>query len=199
MPQMGMFEHELKARQKILDVKQIARIQDVFTDDMHTYMVIETTKATSLQRTIDAFYEQHSESDILQILLKLACSIITQVASILRKMRQKGVVHRLLNLQSIKLRYSESKKDYKVAMLDDFDLGVALKSQHHKIQQQIQLDGGPSFIAPEVQRGDAHDYSADIWALGQVAYQILCAPGSVERPLESIDDESANWLPDVPD
>ena len=131
---LGIFEHELKARQKIIELKQIARLQDVFADEEHTYMVIETTKAPSLQTTIQAYHEQDGkQSDSLQSLFNLACSVITQVCSILRKLWSKGVVHRLINVQSIKLRYSQSKKDYKVTLLDDFDLGVALRSHHHKV------------------------------------------------------------------
>jgi serine/threonine protein kinase len=29
-------------------------------------------------------------------------------------------------------------------------------------------------FAPEIESGQAHDTAADIWALGQVCYQLLC-------------------------
>ena len=29
-------------------------------------------------------------------------------------------------------------------------------------------------FAPEIEKGQAHDTAADIWALGQVCYQLLC-------------------------
>lgn len=30
-------------------------------------------------------------------------------------------------------------------------------------------------FAPEIESGQAHDTAADIWALGQVCYQLLCS------------------------
>ena len=35
-------------------------------------------------------------------------------------------------------------------------------------------------MAPEIEAGELHDMAADIWALGQIAYQLLCCKGKVE-------------------
>ena len=29
-------------------------------------------------------------------------------------------------------------------------------------------------LAPEIEAGEPHDQSADVWALGQIAYKLIC-------------------------
>ena len=54
-------------------------------------------------------------------------------------------------------------------------------------------------LAPEVKEGQPHDFRADIWALGQVAYQIMSVPRDSYRPLGDVYATDAHWLAEVPD
>ena len=54
-------------------------------------------------------------------------------------------------------------------------------------------------LAPEIEAGAPHDFSADVWALGQVAYQIMSTPRDECRPLTDIYGRDAKWLEEVPD
>ena len=57
----------------------------------------------------------------------------------------------------------------------------------------------PSLLAPEIVAGAPHDFSADVWALGQVAYQIMSYPKDKTKPLTDIYARDAKWLEEVPD
>ena len=75
---------------------------------------------------------------------------------------------------------------------------MVLSESTLKVIQKLDLDGS-SLLAPEIPKGLPHDSSADIWALGQVAYLIMSVPRSKPRPLVNIYAEDAQWLDDVPD
>ena len=53
-------------------------------------------------------------------------------------------------------------------------------------------------LAPEIEEGSPHDFSADIWALGQVAYQIMSVPRDKYKPLKDVNARDAMWLEQVP-
>ena len=40
-----------------------------------------------------------------------------------------------------------------------------MKDKNCRVVQQVKLSN-PDFLAPEIENGEAHDYKADIWALG---------------------------------
>lgn len=45
-------------------------------------------------------------------------------------------------------------------------------------------------MAPEVKAGRGHDMSVDVWALGQMAYQLLCCP-TEDNVLTCLTEDSA--------
>lgn len=64
------------------------------------------------------------------------------------------------------------------------------------IKQQFNIEGFT--LAPEIQTGQAHGKSADIWALGQILYQMLSEPtDTCNRILQP--NEDAMWLVTVND
>ena len=86
------------------------------------------------------------------------------------------------------MRFKEPEHCWKLSELGDFDLAVLLAAKRSKVIQKIQTVG-PSLLAPEIVNGEPHDYKADIWALGQVANQILTRSSvRASYPLLNIQD-----------
>ena len=51
-------------------------------------------------------------------------------------------------------------------------------------------------VAPEITTGEAHDLAVDVWALGQIAYQLLCCPGSENiLTCQTIDNTTGEAIP----
>ena len=75
-----------------------------------------------------------------------------------------GIAHRKLTLDSIRMR---RKGDKAIAIIDGMDLAIQLAPAQQAIQS-FGLD-----LAPEIEAGEPHDKSADIWALGRMGQQLL--------------------------
>ena len=69
---------------------------------------------------------------------------------------------------------------------------------HTKVVQQFSSEGY-SLVAPEVQAGKPHDFSSDVWQLGQLFYQLATVPKSRgQLPTALTDDDNQTdhqWLP----
>ena len=50
-------------------------------------------------------------------------------------------------------------------------------------------------MAPEICEGKPHSFSADVWSLGQLAYQLLSVQGKKLRYL--VPGQEAHWTPRV--
>ena len=64
----------------------------------------------------------------------------------------------------------------KVHRVQGFDLAYCFepRSKCGIIRQQFDIDGYT--LAPEIEAGQPHGESADIWSLGQILYQMLSEP-----------------------
>lgn len=103
-----------------------------------------------------------------------------------------------MNLNSIKLRFSKNQQIYRLSKIDSFDLAIVLKNKTNKVVQCLpEVDS--NLLAPEIKEGQPHGFSSDIWALGQVAYQIMSVPRESYRPLRDVYAAYALWLAEVPD
>lgn len=63
-------------------------------------------------------------------------------------------------------------------LIGDLDIAHCLQKRL-KVTQIVHTSS--TKLAPEINAGQPHDQAADIWALGQIIYKLLCA----------IDDEEA--------
>ena len=62
----------------------------------------------------------------------------------------------------------------------------------HAVQQQFNLERN---VAPEIKIGEPHDLAVDVWALGQIAYQLLCCPDSDDiLTCQTIDSETGEAI-----
>ena len=92
---------------------------------------------------------------------------VAQIADGIRQLHRKGFVHRDLTLDTITVSKKKNKPAF--LMIDGLDLSICMRANEH-CQQTFRL-GRP--LAPEIESGEPHDCSADIWSLGQIAFHLL--------------------------
>ena len=66
-------------------------------------------------------------------LLNFACYTLASLCSTLARFEKHGVVHRQMNLDSIKLRFSKNQQIYRLSKIDSFDLAIVLKKKTTKV------------------------------------------------------------------
>jgi eukaryotic-like serine/threonine-protein kinase len=132
-----------------------------------------------------------------------AVRIARQIADALEAAHERGVVHRDLKPQNIKVKPDGNVKvlDFglaKAAMAaaDDADVSLTATTPIDRTREGTVL-GTTSYMSPEQSRGHAVDKRTDIWAFGCVLYEMLTG-----RPLfagETISDTLAAVLKQEPD
>src|SRR3954469_1425585 len=95
-----------------------------------------------------------------------AVSIIRQVAGALDHAHQAGVIHRDVKPPNILIS-----PDGKAKVVD---LGIATASERTQITAAGTVLGTPSYMAPEQLEGGKITKAVDIYALGAVAFELLC-------------------------
>lgn len=136
----------------------IIRLHEVFETPKDIYMVLELVKGGELfERIVDRGY--YSERD--------ASEAIRQICEALNYLHGRGVIHRDLKPENLLYADKEEKASLKIA---DFGLSKALYGE----EQTSTVCGTPGYCAPEVLRGDRYDSKIDMWAVGVIAYILLC-------------------------
>lgn len=79
----------------------------------------------------------------------------------------KGIVHRDLKPENILL----SSLDERTAVIKIADMGFARTVRANGMETSC---GTPSYVAPEVLRGERYGAAVDLWSLGVVMYILLC-------------------------
>lgn len=101
-----------------------------------------------------------------------ACDLVAQLADGLAAVHEAGVVHRDLKPENILLLRDPRGGDALVARLTDF--GIARSPAGPVLTRLDQLVGTPEYLAPELVEGGRATPAADIYALGVVAYELVC-------------------------
>ena len=83
------------------------------------------------------------------------------------RLHKKNIVHRDLRMETICVKEQKGRIKVKLSCLD---MAYCLKAGQ-KVTQTFDIG---RLLAPEIEAGLPHDVSADIWSLGQIAYQLLC-------------------------
>ena len=163
----------------------IVRYINHFNSNNNYHIVMEfcssgdLSKAIKYQRTLG---EQFSEYTVVTWCRQLAVG--------LSYMRMKGILHRDLKPANIFLTSS------KILKIGDFGVSRWLDPERGTADT---VCGSPSYMAPEVTRGERYDHRADLWSLGCVLYE-LCGlekafSGSLAHVMEALTRGHYNPLP----
>ena len=104
----------------------------------------------------------------------------------MQKLHDKTITHRNLSLDTIQVRMKNSKVSL---ILSAFDIAIQLKKGAMIAAERI---NSTSRLAPELESGTASsDMAVDIWALGQICYQLMCCCIPTENTTLQLEDQSA--------
>jgi eukaryotic-like serine/threonine-protein kinase len=101
--------------------------------------------------------------------IRRACDVLGQIADALDHIHRRGIVHGDVKADNILLApEATGARRRRIARLLDF--GLARRSGHGEDEQ---VNGSPHYLAPERAAGAPPSVSADIYALGVLAYAML--------------------------
>eukprot|EP01079_Euglenida_sp_SAG-EU17-18_P005436 gene5436-5443_t len=137
----------------------ITRLLDSFVDQdaQILYMITEHAEGSDLARLVRGRAQGAIPEDSVW-------NYLIQAAQGLNYLHQKGVVHRDIKPENLYLD-----KDDNIKISADFCLTEVQSPAGQTIKY-----GQPLYQAPEVVSQGMYDEMADVWALGCVAYQLMC-------------------------
>ncbi len=163
-PQLSSNEHIIaRFRQEALALARlshpnIVQVYDFIEGDEFFWIVIERVTGGELEDRLQA-----SKAIAQQEALRLTL----QMAEALACAHKQGVIHRDFKPANVLL---SSDGDVKIT-----DFGIAKLAQSSLHTQLNTVMGTPSHMSPEQANGDETDQRTDIYALGIILYQLLCA------------------------
>ncbi|XP_064292983.1 serine/threonine-protein kinase ULK3 [Plodia interpunctella] len=141
---------------KTLTHPHIVHMKEFTWDDKNIYIIMEYCCGGDLSKYIQR-YGRVPEKKVLYFL--------QQLASALKFLREKGVVHMDLKPHNLLLhKGSDGKYILKVA-----DFGFA---QHMSSEWSRSVRGSPLYMAPEMYSGE-YDARVDLWSVGVIMYECL--------------------------
>lgn len=146
----------------LLHMKQhcnIIQLHEIFETPSHIYMVLEFVEGGELfERIVERGY--YSEKD--------AADAVRQICDALAYIHKHKIIHR--DLKPENLLYANKKED-SALKIADFGLSKMLYGEQCNTAT---VCGTPGYCAPEVLKGNPYDTKVDMWAVGVIAYILLC-------------------------
>ena len=99
--------------------------------------------------------------------MPLLKNILKQVLSGLQYLHSKNIIHRDIKPQNILV--NRNKTIYKIT-----DFGICTKVEEKYFNIKRSCAGTPWYMAPEIILGEPYSFSADIWSLGCLAFELFC-------------------------
>ena len=81
-------------------------------------------------------------------------------------------------MDSIKVRMKDNNMSL---ILSSFDIAICLKKATPHFSDTVIAES--ICLAPELKTGQQSDMATDVWALGQLAFQLLCCPTKKDKVL----------------
>ncbi|MDH4317766.1 MAG: serine/threonine protein kinase, partial [Desulfobulbaceae bacterium] len=162
------FQQEVKLIAK-LEHPNILPVYDYGETDGLVYLVMRLVEGGSLSDLI------HGGK---KLPLPRVSQILTQIASALDHSHRNGIIHRDIKPGNILIDNSNN------CLLTDFGIAKVAEANSN-FTQTGHVVGTPSYISPELGRGDKIDQRSDVYSLGILLYQMLSGelPFNAETPL----------------
>jgi serine/threonine protein kinase len=168
----------------------IVRVFDFDSLDGRPYIIMELIDGISLETYLASLPAAGRRMPYAATI-----HIIGQLAEALDYAHAEGVLHRDIKPANVMLRNGGAKirpgeplpKDVQ-PVLTDFGLARLTFAPEHTAPGTVM--GTPAYMSPEQVEGGSVDERSDIYALGVLAYEMLCG----KRPFESQDDSAASTM-----
>ncbi len=168
-----LFDEPESVKRFVAEARAVAAIRhpgivDVFgfgrLPDNRTYLVMEWLQGSSLAARIERGKLDFEE----------ACDMLRQIARALEAAHVKGIIHRDLKPENVFVHHIDDEKpqckllDFGLAKVTNKEDGLVAKTRTG------QLLGTPLYMSPEQCKSKGVDQRTDIYALGCMAYEMLC-------------------------
>ena len=161
---------------------------DILEDQTSVSIILSKRGKLTLQDVVDSFDSTCPE--------ELAHSTIARLVKIMCRIHKSNVMHRNICPTAIGMAPTDGYGGFKVIKMGGFDFACCTLSCG-PIPSSVLSDKKRALMAPEIEAGLAHDASADVWSLGQLAYQLMSSEPSSQKPHYLIKGEPNAWLPEV--
>jgi serine/threonine protein kinase/tetratricopeptide (TPR) repeat protein len=156
---LQQFRQEARAASKvgsayICDVTDFGELSDG-----RVFFVMEYLDGQSLGRVL---------RQLSRVEATRAIPILRQVAKALGAAHDKGIVH--LDVKPDNVMLLEVGKRSDAVKVVDFGIAGLM----HQTAEEEEIAGTPEYIAPERASGHGYDHRSDVYALGVMAYEMLC-------------------------
>lgn len=141
-----------------LNHPNIIKLEEVYETPTQFFMVLELVTGGELfDRIVETgYYSEHKAAEALR-----------QICEALEYVHSKRMIHR--DLKPENLLYADDREDA-LLKIADFGLSKILGES----DQAATVCGTPGYCAPEVLMGKPYDTQCDMWAVGVIAYILLC-------------------------
>lgn len=159
---------------RILIHPNVLRLEDVVSDGINIYMILEYCDGGDLLSYIRAHKKLQKKNNGLSE--AESRMIASQIAEGLRYMHSIGIAHRDLKPQNILLskcpkNTKNMKGNLKDVVIKIADFGFAKAMETSQVTQTI--CGSPLYMAPEVLAMKSYTNKADLWSYGTILYELL--------------------------
>lgn len=174
------FQQEMEALSRINHPGVIGVLDAGQMPDGKPYLVMQFVEGTDLRSAMTA--EGMS--------FQRAANILRQIGQALNMAHEKGVYHRDLKPENIMLEILD--EDQEQVKLIDFGIARVVDSKFASNKETTAVAGTISYMAPEQLMGKP-SATSDIYALGIIAYEMLCGrrPFNPESPYQLLEMQKA--------
>jgi class 3 adenylate cyclase len=156
---IGRAKREAESMARLSDHPNIVPIYDIADEDGELYLVSQYMAGGDLEALL-------SQADNRRLDVREAVRISTEIARALEHAHANGVVHRDVKPGNVWLSPDGTAK------LGDFGLAMATDGQ--RLTAEGATVGTVAYMAPEQGMGKPAEPRSDLYALGVVAYEMLC-------------------------
>ena len=159
-----MMRSEL-AMLKELNHPNLVRVFELCEDKNYIYEVSELVQQGDLFNVIGRICETKKSVSELQV-----AKWVVQILESLNYLHTKGVMHRDLKLENVMIDI-QNIHQHRESICKITDFGFARTITKGRLESEE--IGTPTYMAPEMIRGEYHDNRVDVWALGILTSELL--------------------------